>query len=135
MRRMARKFSLRRAPPPWRIRAIASNALIKLFDGGSLRREASAVVEHLRAEALMDERDLRCSPETGQCPFSATKRLMHRSKQHGYSSITVSALVSSAGGTMRPSALAVLRLITNSYLTGAWTGSSLGFSPLRMRST
>ena len=30
---------------------------------------------------------------------------------------------------------AVLRLITNSNLTGAWTGSSLGFSPLRMRST
>ena len=37
-------------------------------------------------------------------------------------------------GTSRPSALAVLRLITSSNLTGAWTGSSLGFAPLRMRS-
>ena len=32
-------------------------ALIKLFGGGSLRREASAVVEHLRAHALVDEHD------------------------------------------------------------------------------
>jgi hypothetical protein len=32
-------------------------ALIKLFGGGSLRKEASAVVEHLRAQALVDERD------------------------------------------------------------------------------
>src|SRR5215510_7119459 len=33
--------------------------------------------------------------------------------------------------TTRPSALAVLRLITSSYLVGAWTGSSPGFLPLR----
>src|SRR5262249_49980613 len=38
-------------------------------------------------------------------------------------------------GRSRPSALAVLRLITNSYLVGACTGRSAGFSPLRMRST
>ena len=39
------------------------------------------------------------------------------------------------GGTTRPSALAVLRLITSSYLVGACTGRSAGFSPFRMRST
>ena len=39
------------------------------------------------------------------------------------------------GGMVRPSALAVLRLITSSYLVGACTGRSAGFSPLRMRST
>ena len=38
-------------------------------------------------------------------------------------------------GTTRPSALAVLKLITISYLTDACTGKSAGFSPLRMRST
>ena len=37
--------------------------------------------------------------------------------------------------TSRPSALAVLRLMTSSYLVGACTGRSAGFSPLRMRST
>jgi hypothetical protein len=36
---------------------LEQRALIKLFGGGSLRREASAVVEHLRAQALVDERD------------------------------------------------------------------------------
>src|SRR6266704_3364238 len=52
--------------------------------------------------------------------------------QHPYS-ITSSARASRAGGTMRPSALAVLRLIASSYLVGTCTGRSAGFSPLRMR--
>src|SRR5262249_47100420 len=50
-------------------------------------------------------------------------------------SITSSARASSVGGTSRPSAFAVLRLITNSCFVGACTGRSAGFSPLRMRST
>jgi enamine deaminase RidA (YjgF/YER057c/UK114 family) len=37
-------------------------------------------------------------------------------------------------GTSRPSALAVLRLITSSYLIGACTGRSVGFAPFSMRS-
>ena len=36
--------------------------------------------------------------------------------------------------TLRPSALAVVMLTMNSYLVGACTGRSVGFSPLRMRS-
>src|SRR6516164_11270905 len=51
-----------------------------------------------------------------------------------YSS-TSSARARTDGGTARPSALAVLRLITSSYLVGACTGKSAGLSPLRMRST
>src|SRR5262249_49844065 len=50
-------------------------------------------------------------------------------------SITSSASASSGGGTVRPSIRAVLRLIASSYFTGACTGRSAGFSPLRMRST
>src|SRR5262249_32975825 len=50
-------------------------------------------------------------------------------------SITSSARASSDCGTVRSSAFAVLRLITNSYLVGACTGRSAGFSPLRIRST
>src|SRR5262249_40165371 len=49
-------------------------------------------------------------------------------------SITSSARASNVGGISRPSALAVLRLITSSYLVGACTGRSAGFSPFRMRS-
>jgi hypothetical protein len=52
-----------------------------------------------------------------------------------FHSITSSARASSDGGTVRPSALAVLRLIASSYLFGACTGRSAGFSPFKMRST
>ena len=48
-------------------------------------------------------------------------------------SITSSARPSSVSGTVRPSALAVLRLMTNSTLVACCTGRSAGFSPLRMR--
>jgi len=48
---------------------------------------------------------------------------MHRSKQHLYS-ITSSARVSTDGGTVRPSALAVLRLILSVKLVVSWTGRS-----------
>src|SRR5262249_3694895 len=50
-------------------------------------------------------------------------------------SMTSSARASTVGGMSRPRALAVLRLITSSYLVGACTGRSAGFSPLRTRST
>src|SRR5262249_30515815 len=50
-------------------------------------------------------------------------------------SITSSARASKVSGMFKPSALALLRLSTVSYFTGACTGRSLGFSPLRMRST
>ena len=48
-------------------------------------------------------------------------------------SMTSSARATSVGGISRPSALAVLRLITRSNFTGCWTGKLAGFSPLRMR--
>ena len=50
-------------------------------------------------------------------------------------SITSSARASSDGGTVRPSALAVLRLITSSILVGLSMGSSCGFEPLSILST
>jgi len=49
-------------------------------------------------------------------------------------SITRSARASSDGGIVRPRALAVLRLITNSKLVGCSTGRSAGLMPLRTRS-
>src|SRR6516225_1979831 len=58
--------------------------------------------------------------------------ILHLPSRH---SITSSARAMSVDGTSRPSALAVLRLITSSYLVGVCTGRSAGFSPLRMRST
>ena len=42
-------------------------------------------------------------------------------------------LLPTPGGMMRSSALAVLRLIRNSYFVACTTGRSAGFSPLRIR--
>ena len=50
-------------------------------------------------------------------------------------SITSSAVASSVGGIVNPSAFAVLRFTTVSYLVGACTCKSTGFAPRRMRST
>src|SRR5215469_13773265 len=50
-------------------------------------------------------------------------------------SITSSASASNLSGIWRPSALAVLRLITNSNWVGCSTGKSPGLAPLRIRPT
>jgi hypothetical protein len=50
-------------------------------------------------------------------------------------SITSSAVASSLSGTAKPSALAVLRLMTSSNLVGCSTGNSAGLAPRKMRST
>src|SRR5829696_6581155 len=50
-------------------------------------------------------------------------------------SITSSARARRVGGIVRPSALAVLRLIVSSYRVACSTGRSEGLSPLRILST
>ena len=59
-------------------------------------------------------------------------------KDRGYlapHSITSSARASSEGGTPRPSAFAVLRLMTSSNLVGCSIGRSAGLAPFRILST
>src|SRR5215470_10825347 len=50
-------------------------------------------------------------------------------------SITSSARASRVGGTVRPSAFAVVRLIMRSNLVGCSTGMSAGFAPRKILST
>src|SRR4029077_18245353 len=52
-----------------------------------------------------------------------------------FHSITWSAVSSNFDGTVRPSAFAILRLITRSNFVGCCTGRSAGFVPLSIRST
>ena len=70
------------------------------------------------------------SPHRQQRDVSAASNSMTSSAHH---SITSLAATSSLSGTSRPSALAVLRLITNSNLVDCMTGKFAGFSPLRIR--
>src|SRR5262245_27619576 len=78
---------------------------------------------------------LRTRRERPSCRSAAEQRdelaPLHRCNH----SITSSARASSVAGTSRPSVFAVLRLITSSYLVGACTGRSAGFSPFKMRLT
>ena len=97
----------------------------------------SALARGVLRRATVDETDDRhrrlLCPRRGRprCRRAAEKR----DELTPIHSITSSARASTVAGTSRPSALAVLRLITSSYLVGACTGRSDGFSPLRMRST
>src|SRR5262249_13775688 len=70
-----------------------------------------------------------------RCVSRSAKSGCEQSQQRARYSIPPSARASSVGGTSMPSALAVFRLITSSYLVGACTGRSAGFSPFRTRST
>ena len=87
-----------------------------------------------RPPAARARGEVRHCRQPKTCTKAAVSRCSNMMRRRRYS-ITSSARASSVGGMSRPSALAVLRLITSSYLVGACTGRSAGFSPLRMRST
>src|SRR5262249_10814908 len=70
-------------------------------------------------------------PRNGRCRRATD----HRDEVAPLHSITSSASASSLSGTVRPSALAVLRLSTSSNLVGCSTGRSAGLVPLRIRPT
>ena len=89
------------------------------------------------ADICSAKRHVRFTPNSGHvqcnsvCPLCANSGLMHRSKQHRYS-ITSSTMERTPAGIVRPSAFAVVRLITNSNLVDCITGRSAGLAPLRM---
>ena len=73
-------------------------------------------------------------PNNGHCHVSVGRSekchfQTHASQQSKPYSITSSARASTDAGRSRPSALAVFRLTTSSYLVGVCTGRSAGFAP------
>jgi hypothetical protein len=83
-------------------------------------------------EVTFTSKSVRFSAAAPIAAKCVRRQHMQASKDRRYS-ITSSARVISDVGTSRPSVFAVFRLIANSYLVGACTGRSAGFSPLRMR--
>ena len=77
----------------------------------------------------------RSTPESGHVRCNSGCPLCANSGHPDIHSMSSSARCCRIGGTERPSALAVFRLMIISYLVGVCTGRSAGFSPLRMRST
>ena len=102
---------------------------------GDFRHEAVLHEEMARMAAFGALR-AAVTPIESQSPISAkgfgmtlgkfwlSVRARHRCRDKA--SITSSARASSAGGTSRPSAFAILRLMTSSYLVGACTGRQVG---------
>jgi hypothetical protein len=72
------------------------------------------------------------APESRYCSASLACPLRAKTGHWPDYSINSSATASSEGGTVRPSAWAVLRLMTNSYLVGACTGRSF-FPPPKIK--
>jgi hypothetical protein len=115
----ANNFVLALVPP---LSSQLSNSRSRPGDGGvNAARMQKTDHRHRRLLRALRERPRR------RC---AAEQRDERAPPH---SITSSASASSAEGTARPSALAVLRLITNSNLVGCSTGRSAGLAPLRMR--
>src|SRR5262245_35589601 len=100
----------------------------------AVQQRMSALPPIATAKADIRKRSCPLYPRKQTCAAHEAMSALGQKRTSSLYSITSSARVSTDGGIVRPSALAVLRLITNSYLVGACTGISFGFSPLRIRS-
>jgi hypothetical protein len=74
----------------------------------------------------------RCARRCREASLCANRRQSASQQTTAYST-TSSAVASSEGGTVRPSARAVGMLMTKSNLVDCTTGRSAGLAPLRMR--
>ena len=82
-------------------------------------------------------RNRRCPlwVKSGHVQCNTSCLLCAKSRHRAIYSITSSAAKRMPFGIVMPSALAVLRLTTNSNLVGCSIGSSAGFAPFRIRAT
>src|SRR5262249_30578015 len=105
-------------------KAHAAKALAKrsLHLRGGRTRAAPQIPHHRHRRLLRARRE-----RPRRCAAEEREELAAR-----FHSITSSAVICMISGTVRPSALAVLRLITSSNLVGCTTGRSAGFAPLRI---
>src|SRR5262249_44544802 len=101
-------------------------ALAARGQGDSVGRRFDREIAANRDRALL----LTARCERPRCHRAAEQRDELAAGAH---SITSSAIASSVGGTSRPSALAVLRLMASSKLVGCNTGNSAGLVPRRIR--
>jgi hypothetical protein len=100
-----------------------------------VRGPLAAALSRFQFYAHLDDRlassRLRARRERPCCCRAAEKR----DESASFHSISSSASPVNGSGTVRPRALATLRLMTRVYLSARWIGKSPGFAPLRMRST
>ena len=103
----------------------APSARIKMSSDRHFALQQSSRLGHLRAmSALPPKADIGTQPRDVR--FVPKADILRCGTERRYS-ITSSAVASSSGGMLRPNAVAVLRLITNSNLADSTTGRSAGF--------
>src|SRR3989304_5572382 len=97
-------------------------------------REVPIVVDRVE---VLGSRDLLHHPRHRQLQGEARQRLplFHLFPAALAHRITSSARISTDWGSVRPRALAVVRLMTSWYRVGCSTGKSAGFAPFRILST
>src|SRR5262249_58990107 len=94
----------------------------------ALAKSTQTVLDHRARRSVVEEPDHRhCRLLRARRERPRRRTAEQRDELAAFHSITSSARASTAAGISRPSALAVLRLITSSYLVGACTGKSAGF--------
>ena len=116
-------------PVPINIRCYSNSDIIVRRSEVTLR----AIFDSLAGVGLPAH--FRFAPKADISPYEKLVATGQEATISPHYSITSSARASSDDGRVRPSALAVFRLIANSYVVGVCTGRSAAFSPLRMRST
>jgi hypothetical protein len=87
-------------------------------------RLMSASTSYGHATASVEDRGVP-NPDSCTAATGVHELMLH--------SMTSSVMASTPGGRVKPSALAVFRLMIKSNLESCTTGRSIGFSPLRMR--
>ena len=98
---------------------------------GAITSKATCTVKDLRT-LMSDCRKFGCVYADPPWRYSNQATRSATDAHYGSMPITSSARASRAGGTSRPSVLAVLRLITSSNFVGCSTGRFSVFSPLRI---
>jgi hypothetical protein len=102
---------------------------------GQLSPSAVRTTQRLATAMPRNLTQMGCAGPRGLCARRRPEQVQQESVQNQDYSITSSARASNVGGTSRPSALAVLRLMASSNLVGCWTGRSAGLAPLKILST
>ena len=102
-----------------------SNLVVALSGGGIFAFFSLSVTTSLKILGAVIPRGVFRRPGPGAHSRAASNQYLY--------SIISSARPLNGSGTVMPSALAVLRLMYSSTFAACWTGSSAGFSPLRIR--
>jgi len=119
-------------PPPTRIRP---DRVPSSRRAGSVKAEPAVPGSVIRSARHVAMRRTHVSAAARPCAPSAACVCSARVADRPRHWITWSACSNSDDGTVRPSALAVVRLITNSSCVGCCMGRSAGLAPLKILST